>query len=163
MFGLLRVVGCGACNNFHAFIPFQLCDKACIALSVLWVCCVEYLIDGIGWIDQISFRLALRLRREVNPDAVSLIHLVEGMFQHCGTSSIAWSLAYGTYSGHGSNDSCLPHISVLASLKRLVLRVGLSIRCATSKRNATWLILPVVICLSQRLSHACVSMNKFRL
>ncbi|GJW29022.1 hypothetical protein Tco_0045897 [Tanacetum coccineum] len=45
--------------------------------------------------------------------------------------------------------------SVLASLKRLVLRVGLSIRGATSKRNATWLILPVVICLSQRLSHAC--------
>ena len=33
-------------------------------------------------------------------------------------------------------------------------------RCATaSPRNATWLILPVVICLSQRLSHACVSMN----
>jgi len=25
------------------------------------------------------------------------------------------------------------------------------------------LILPVVICLSQRLSHACVSMNYFRL
>ncbi|GJV47143.1 hypothetical protein Tco_1437355 [Tanacetum coccineum] len=48
-----------------------------------------------------------------------------------------------------------PLISVLASLKRLVLRVGLSIRGATSKRNATWLILPVVICLSQRLSHAC--------
>jgi hypothetical protein len=30
---------------------------------------------------------------------------------------------------------------------------------AASLRNATWLILPVVICLSQRLSHACVSMN----
>lgn len=29
----------------------------------------------------------------------------------------------------------------------------------SSARNATWLILPVVICLSQRLSHACVSMN----
>ncbi|WZY93732.1 hypothetical protein YC2023_066061 [Brassica napus] len=29
--------------------------------------------------------------------------------------------------------------------------------------NATWLILPIVICLSQRLSHACVSMNEFRL
>ncbi|KAK9048225.1 hypothetical protein SSX86_010413 [Deinandra increscens subsp. villosa] len=26
-----------------------------------------------------------------------------------------------------------------------------------SKRIATWLILPVVICLSQRLSHACGS------
>ena len=25
----------------------------------------------------------------------------------------------------------------------------------------TWLILPVVICLSQRLSHACLSINKF--
>jgi hypothetical protein len=32
-------------------------------------------------------------------------------------------------------------------------------REAVSRRNATWLILPVVICLSQRLSHACVSMN----
>ena len=32
-------------------------------------------------------------------------------------------------------------------------------RRATSWRIATWLILPVVICLSQRLSHACVSMN----
>ncbi|KAL2343664.1 hypothetical protein Fmac_004949 [Flemingia macrophylla] len=28
-----------------------------------------------------------------------------------------------------------------------------------STTNATWLILPIVICLSQRLSHACVSMN----
>ena len=27
------------------------------------------------------------------------------------------------------------------------------------KRCKTWLILPVVICLSQRLSHACLSMN----
>ena len=30
---------------------------------------------------------------------------------------------------------------------------------AVSLMDATWLILPVVICLSQRLSHACVSMN----
>ena len=30
---------------------------------------------------------------------------------------------------------------------------------SASARNATWLILPVVICLSQRLSHACVRMN----
>jgi hypothetical protein len=27
--------------------------------------------------------------------------------------------------------------------------------------TVTWLILPVVICLSQRLSHACLSINKF--
>ena len=30
-----------------------------------------------------------------------------------------------------------------------------------SRKAATWLILPVVICLSQRLSHACLSMNCF--
>ena len=28
------------------------------------------------------------------------------------------------------------------------------------QKTATWLILPVVICLSQRLSHACLSINK---
>ena len=31
----------------------------------------------------------------------------------------------------------------------------------THKSIVTWLILPVVICLSQRLSHACLSINKF--
>lgn len=30
-----------------------------------------------------------------------------------------------------------------------------------SEGIATWLILPVVICLSQRLSHACLSINNF--
>ena len=29
-----------------------------------------------------------------------------------------------------------------------------------SNFSVTWLILPVVICLSQRLSHACLSMNE---
>jgi hypothetical protein len=28
-------------------------------------------------------------------------------------------------------------------------------------RIATWLILPVVICLSQRLSHACLSISNY--
>lgn len=32
-------------------------------------------------------------------------------------------------------------------------------RGAASRRDATWLILPVVICLSQRLSHACLSIS----
>ena len=38
------------------------------------------------------------------------------------------------------------------------------LRYATLKTHtwdATWLILPVVICLSQRLSHACLSINIF--
>jgi hypothetical protein len=29
------------------------------------------------------------------------------------------------------------------------------------RRIATWLILPVVICLSQRLSHACLSISNY--
>ena len=37
-------------------------------------------------------------------------------------------------------------------LKRACARVR-------SEKAVTWLILPVVICLSQRLSHACLSMN----
>jgi hypothetical protein len=31
----------------------------------------------------------------------------------------------------------------------------------TADNKVTWLILPVVICLSQRLSHACLSINNF--
>ncbi|GJX35511.1 hypothetical protein Tco_0247068 [Tanacetum coccineum] len=117
-------------------VPFPDFRIARCILGLFWllVACLAFELNG--WLQvgmasgmmsvkiKVSFRLALHLRREVNHDAVSLIHLVEGI--------------------------------VLASLKRLVLRVGLSIRGATSKRNATWLILPVVICLSQRLSHACV-------
>ncbi|GJS24980.1 hypothetical protein Tco_0453612 [Tanacetum coccineum] len=93
----------------------KLCDKACIALSVLRVYCVEYLMNALLGL--------LYTEHIVGMDLTILV---------------------------------CPLISVLASLKRLVLRVGLSIRGATSKRNATWLILSVVICLSQRLSHACV-------
>ena len=32
---------------------------------------------------------------------------------------------------------------------------------AFESKTVTWLILPVVICLSQRLSHACLSINCF--
>ena len=34
-------------------------------------------------------------------------------------------------------------------------------RRGCARKAATWLILPVVICLSQRLSHACLSINCF--
>jgi hypothetical protein len=34
-------------------------------------------------------------------------------------------------------------------------------RTNVGRKEATWLILPVVICLSQRLSHACLSVNEF--
>ena len=38
---------------------------------------------------------------------------------------------------------------------------GLGLRALPFRKVVTWLILPVVICLSQRLSHACLSINKF--
>ena len=34
-------------------------------------------------------------------------------------------------------------------------------RSGGADKEVTWLILPVVICLSQRLSHACLSINNF--
>lgn len=67
-----------------------------------------------------------------------------------------------------SDAECLAGIEVsrplnlarLNAQRTTVAPVPASGRAATtSSRNATWLILPVVICLSQRLSHACVSMN----
>jgi hypothetical protein len=67
----------------------------------------------------------------------------------------SWSIMWSLFCSHLAFALLLkwrPHSP------RLVLAVE-----AMSKRIATWLILPVVICLSQRLSHACVSMNKFRL
>jgi len=36
-----------------------------------------------------------------------------------------------------------------------------SLRLARSATIVTWLILPVVICLSQRLSHACLSISNY--
>ena len=37
--------------------------------------------------------------------------------------------------------------------------LGLFASCAAGGEAHTWLILPVVICLSQRLSHACLSIS----
>lgn len=42
-------------STFHAFIPLQLCYKTSSVLSMLWVSCVAYLIDGIVWRDQSPF------------------------------------------------------------------------------------------------------------
>ena len=69
-----------------------------------------------------------------------------------------------------------PHAS-RTSLARSIATTGLAVASALPRKwtggqlptldvkegRATWLILPVVICLSQRLSHACASMNQFEL
>ena len=60
------------------------------------------------------------------------------------------------------NDACSCIATIVASLtlhlEGEMVKYG-GMWFATLCWNATWLILPVVICLSQRLSHACVSMN----
>jgi len=37
-------------SNVHACLPLHFSDKACFALSSLWVSCVAYLIDGNVWL-----------------------------------------------------------------------------------------------------------------
>jgi hypothetical protein len=51
-------------------------------------------------------------------------------------------------------------LGALASLRRELLPRGLG-PVGRVDKEVTWLILPVVICLSQRLSHACLSINNF--
>jgi hypothetical protein len=51
------------------------------------------------------------------------------------------------------SDGLWPRIAIGAA--NLLARSVVSVR--VHSKPATWLILPVVICLSQRLSHACLS------
>ena len=46
-----------------------------------------------------------------------------------------------------------------AFVVRVVTGIRLLSRCVSRSRVVIWLILPVVICLSQRLSHACLSIS----
>ena len=82
-----------------------------------------------------------------------------------GARSLGCS-AFGCMIWSGSPSNVLP-LSLARTNDARSLRWSHAVRCrhacgaATSCRNATWLILPVVICLSQRLSHACLSISNF--
>ncbi|KAL2223559.1 UNVERIFIED_CONTAM: hypothetical protein Sindi_3080600 [Sesamum indicum] len=80
---------------------------------------------------------------------------VPGSLAHC---VVARSLGCGTHGGYEGLGLCLPRKQAFgASCERRPPPFwARPMRAAESVRNATWLILPVVICLSQRLSHACV-------
>ena len=107
--------------------------------------------------------LPFRVRHETNFKALFVAHVALAVSMVHGVLldlSDAESLV-----GMGSRGLFVAQISVLAKRTTVVAvssgrPLGRLARAATaSLRNATWLILPVVICLSQRLSHACVSMN----
>jgi hypothetical protein len=52
----------------------------------------------------------------------------------------------------GALVDCRRRLRIVSTVYSVLAMIGL-------ERVATWLILPVVICLSQRLSHACLSIN----
>ena len=65
---------------------------------------------------------------------------------------------------HGRNHECAAIESKTFSIVDELQLMGKPLLASTVEykwKVVTWLILPVVICLSQRLSHACLSINKF--
>ena len=78
---------------------------------------------------------------------------------------VCWFLSVLAPEAHCADGfwSCLPVVvgflfrSLCAFGAQEQLAVGLFVPSACL--SVTWLILPVVICLSQRLSHACASIN----
>src|ERR1700730_3721337 len=65
-----------------------------------------------------------------------------------GILELRWVLVRKRVKTPHHESECLSHASRMAAAR-------------ADGKVVTWLILPVVICLSQRLSHACLSINKF--
>jgi hypothetical protein len=84
-----------------------------------------------------------------------------GKFSH--VSVLTCETAGGVSTPAFHSERCVSSVSrrcstpCTAKVGVLVLRRGVG----GASMVATWLILPVVICLSQRLSHACLSINYF--
>ncbi|KAL2246338.1 UNVERIFIED_CONTAM: hypothetical protein Sindi_2902000 [Sesamum indicum] len=99
---------------------------------------------GVGWTS----------RRPLCPTYRARPH-VPGSLAHC---VVARSLGCGTHGGYEGLGLCLPRKQAFSASceRRPPPFWARPMRAAESVRNATWLILPVVICLSQRLSHACL-------
>ena len=146
---------------------FSCALKSLHCLERCGVSCVAYLLDGIRrCYDAFSPRVACATRGDT--EARPVIHaccahrrFIRGSLgvpdladtEPCaGTGSLALicpNKAFSLFTNDG-RSRLDPSSATVA---------GRAHAAPTSKRNATWLILPVVICLSQRLSHACVSMN----
>lgn len=68
-----------------------------------------------------------------------------------GAPELSGSATRERKSGRGGRTSVAGHPRVAPSKRRR------AVSARTCSRTITWLILPVIICLSQRLSHACLS------
>ena len=79
-------------------------------------------------------------------------------------SSVGGTTALGRCVPHGITAELLIHHLMSSWLRKWTpwvcdYRLACVADAAPSRKVVTWLILPVVICLSQRLSHACLSIN----
>lgn len=136
-----------------------------LAASVLvLVSCVAYPLYGIGWLGRL---VPPRPLLEVLGDskvthAVRFSRSLQRLLRH---ACAGCSLGCGVCCERGSfvplccSNSRLPWMTLAPAPVSFAVSVAVLVPGAKSLMDATWLILPVVICLSQRLSHACVSMN----
>ena len=81
-----------------------------------------------------------------------------GIFASFVSKTRDWITAGGGFKTTSNYDPFFAWLSVVAQRWRFGVCFG---ALSTLSNKDTWLILPVVICLSQRLSHACLSINNF--
>ena len=67
---------------------------------------------------------------------------------------VAWFTLFISFHSKAKHKCLSISISLISDCQLLVLT---HLSCQLSRSELTWLILPVAICLSQRLSHACPS------
>ena len=133
--------GC-CCCSFSGVVGCQRCgsiDGNTAPSERKAVCCSETSV-ALGWASEGQRRKRLRA-------------VYYSTFQ-----SRCWTAQLRIRSHFGATEaSCNPVVRPRPpDGRRLFVR-----RQAPFAKAATWLILPVVICLSQRLSHACLSINCF--
>ncbi len=146
--------------------PLQLRPRQLVLLCVpsRFLCCVPVAESfAVG----VPIRLSTAFGGETDPKAVLAFHARFALSGVAGTgrgcllvlSDAENSVGMGFYSPVllGLRSSLDTYDCCARS--DLPTPLGKARAAPASTRNATWLILPVVICLSQRLSHACVSMN----
>ena len=73
----------------------------------------------------------------------------------CSPNTNTWRTSEPSHIRKNSSPSASLRVRVALLRSRTAARGG------RPGQKVTWLILPVVICLSQRLSHACLSINNF--
>jgi ABC-type glucose/galactose transport system permease subunit len=72
-----------------------------------------------------------------------------------------WLLGWDAAWRGNSRGTCGIPSEIVLQGNTLRRKAGGMTRSPSMLEIVTWLILPVVICLSQRLSHACLSINEF--